>query len=305
MTLEQLLDRGRTRSIFLLAITVIVSILLVIRYFVLPHFDTSLTQGLFSASAKFLEDVSTTILVTVFVTTFIWWITPPRVRNPGVVIVEPRELRRHFAEALANSSDWRFVGGCGRYFRSAVLSEMKRRAREESISKTVSAIILNPENDVLCERHARYRSGTKRGQNEGNWTKVRVKQELLATIVVTKSTIHQEGLIDAQIFVSDHYSTFRVDLSQVCAIETREDATAPALRSDSGSYYFDALNDEYRIAKEQAKQVIGGMQECAAVFDVPSLKAAMTALNITTLGLTDPELEIVVSLVMNVSNPYE
>jgi hypothetical protein len=305
MTLEQLLDRGRTRSIFFSAITVVVLLLWVTRYFVLPRLDLTLTQGLLPAIAKVLEDVSTTIVVTVLVTVFLWWITPSRVRNLGVVVVEPRELRRHFSEALANSREWKFVGGCGRYFRSAVLQEMTRRAQHESTSKSVSAIILNPENEVLCERHARYRAGTKRGKNEGNWTKVRVKQELLATIVVAKAAAHKSGLVDVQIFVSDHFSGFRLDLSEVCAIETREDATAPALRSDAGSYYFAALHDEFRLAKEQSKSIVGGESECAAVTDVTSLKAAIAAVGFTSVGLEDEELKAVVSLVLKVSNPYE
>jgi hypothetical protein len=305
MTLEQLLDRGRTRSIFLWSIGGIVALLLVIRYFVLPRYEPSLAQGGLPIAAKLLEDVSATIVVTVLVSLFLWWITPSRVRNSGIEMVEPRELPRHFAEALANSSNWCFVGGCGRYFRSAVLQEMTRRARQESTSKSVSAVILNPENDLLCKRHARYRSGTKRGQKEGNWTKVRVKQELLATIVIAKAVAKRQGLIDVRIYLSDHYSSFRLDISQVCAIETREDSTAPALRSNSGSYYFSALNDEFRIAMEQAKPVIEGETECAAVTDLASLKTAIAALKMPALGLTDPQLEEVVKLVLNISNPYE
>jgi hypothetical protein len=305
MTLEQLFERARTRAIFFTAIAVVVALMLIVRYFVFPRFDPSLTQGVLPLAAKLLEDISATIVVTVLVAAFLWWITPSRVRNSGIVVVEPRELRRHFAEALAHSSDWRFFGGCGRYFRSAVLQEMSRRARQESTSKSVTAIVLNPENDLLCERHSRYRAGTRRGKNEGNWTKARVKQELLATIIVTKAVAHKEGLIDAHIYVSDHFSCFRVDLSQVCAIETREDATAPALRSDAGSYYFAALNDEYRIVKEQAKLVDGGEAECAAVIDLMSLKMAIKAMTMNSLNLTDSELDGVVKLVLNISNPYE
>ncbi len=307
MTLEQLLDRGRTRSIFIFSIGGLVTLLLVIRYFVLPRFEPSLAQGGLPLAAKLLEDVSATIIVTVLVAFFLWWITPSRVRNFGVEIVEPRELPRHFAEALANSNEWRFVGGCGRYFRSAVLQEMTKRARQESTSKSVSAIILNPENDLLCELHARYRAGTKRGQKEGGWTKARVRQELLATIVIAKAVAKRQGLIDLDIFLSDHYSSFRVDISQRCAIETREDPTAPALRSESGSYYFVVLNDEYRIAREQAKPIIKGKGEveCAAVTDLASLKLAIAAVGITNLSLSDLELQAVVDLVLNVSNPYE
>lgn len=305
MTLEQLLDRGRTRSIFLWSVSSVVALLLTARYFILPRFDPSLAQGGLPLAAKLLEDFSATIIITVLVAVFLWWITPSRVRNVGIEVVEPRELPRHFAEALLGSSEWRFAGGCGRYFRSAVLQEMSKRARRESTSKAVSAIILNPANDVLCERHARYRAGTKRGQADGNWTKTKVKQELLATIIVSKAVAHRQGLLDVRIFLSDHYSSFRIDISQVCAIETREDASAPALRSDSGSYYYTALIDEYRIALEQAELVVGGESQCDAVKDLPSLKTAIGAMGLNALGLTDSQLEEVVKLTMNVSNPYE
>ena len=298
-------DRARTRNIFFVAIALVAALLLLVRYFVLPHFDATLSQGGLPLVAKLLEDVSTTIVVTVVVAAFLWWITPSRVRNSGVVVIEPRELKRHFAEALSSSSDWRFFGGCGRYFRSAVLKEMKRRARQESTSKSVAAIVLNPENDLLCERHSRYRAGTSRGKSEGNWTTIRVKQELLATIVITKAVAHSEGLIDAQILVSDHFSSFRVDISQLCAIETREDATAPALRSDRGTYYYDALNDEYRLAKEQARVIQGGLLECSKVSDLSSLKNAIIAIGLNALGLSDQELEEVVALIHTASNPYE
>jgi hypothetical protein len=95
-----------------------------------------------------------------------------------------------------------------------------------------------------------------------------------------------------------------VDISQVCAIETREDATAPALRSDAASYYFDALNDEFRVVKEQAKLLPGGETECAAVTDLATLKTALAVLQMNALGLNDAELEGVVNLVKNISNPY-
>lgn len=304
MTLENLFDRSRTRNLFFGAVLITVSFLLIVRYLVLPYFDSSLTQGIVPMVAKLLEDVSTTIVVTVLIAAFLWYITPQRVRNSGVVIVEPRELKAQFSKALSSSNDWRFFGGCGRYFRSAVLTEMARRARIESTSKSVSAIVLNPDNDVLCEKHSRYRAGTGRGAHEGNWTKVRVKQELLTTIIVTKAVAHKEGLIDVHIYVSDHYSSFRVDISQNCAIETREDAAAPALRSDSGSYYFAALNDEFRIVKEQARMVVGGEAVCADVTDLASLKVAIKILGFNKLNLTDSDLAGVVSLLSKIKNPY-
>lgn len=307
MTLEQLLDRRATRNIFFALIALAVIVLMGVRYFVLPDHDPSLSQGKLPFLAKILEDLSTTLIVTVAVTVLLKWLTPSRVRNSGATIIEPRELKYHFADALTSSNEWRFSGGCGRYFRSAVLKEMARRATLDSSHKAVTAIILNPENDALCEQHARYRAGTRRGKNEGIWTKTRVKQELLATIVLTKKSAYTSGLLRARILTSDHFSTFRVDISQACAIETREDPTAPALRSDSGSYFYDALADEHRLLAEQAREIVNGEAECHVVNDLSSLKAAIKAMdiNLLALRLSDEDLAGILELIHNATNPYE
>ena len=304
VSIDSLFERAHTRRLFLTAVACMLAALLAVRYFVLPQFDPGLSRGPLPLTAQILDNVSTTIVVTLLVAAFLWWITPSPARQAGVSLVEPRELAGHFRHGLATSTTWLFFGGCGRYFRSAVLNTMKQRATAESTSKSVTAIILNSENQVLCERHARYRAGTRRGHTEGNWTSARVKQELIATIVTTKATSFSQGLLDVEILVSNHFSSFRVDISQSFAIQTKEDPRAPALRAEEGSYYYEAQMDEFRLLKEQATLVSGGECECANVSDVESLRRALTAMNLSSCQLSDPELAKVVDIVQNPENPY-
>ena len=291
------------RRLFLVAVGLLLLLLFGVRYYVLPLRDPNLSQGWMPLISQIIDNVSATLVVTLFLAAFLWWVTPPRMRQPEVVLVEPRELAAYFRKGLATSNDWRFSGGCGRYFRSAVISTMKERARAESTSKDLTAIILNPENDGLCERHATYRAGTRRGHAEGNWTRVRVKQELIATLVMVKATSFRQ-LLDVKILVSDYFSSFRVDICQSFAIQTREDPTAPALRSEEGSYYYGAQMDEFRLLREQARVVEGGKLECTEVDDVESLKRALIAMNLTACSLSNPELAEIVKIVQSPENPY-
>ena len=255
-------------------------------------------------ASQIIDNVSTTIVVTILITAFLWWLTPPRARQAGVSLIEPRELAGYFNDGLATSNTWCFFGGCGRYFRSAVLNIMTQRARAESTSKSVIAIILNPENETLCERHARYRAGTRRGHTVGHWTSARVRQELIATIVTAKAMSFNQGLLDVEILVADHFSSFRVDISKSFAIQTREDPTAPALRSEEGSYYYNAQVNEFRLLREQASVVEGGELECANVRTVESLRKALTEMKLTSCQLSARELAEVVGIVQNPENPY-
>ncbi|MCP8463222.1 hypothetical protein NK553_04595 [Pseudomonas sp. ZM23] len=305
MTLEQLLDRKKASRIFFVAVLLLVIVLLGVRYFVIPRFAPTLSQGGLPLIAKILEDASTTMVVTVLIAAFLKWVDPFRSKVLGLAMVDPWEVKTYFADALNSSNKWSFAGGCGRYFRSAVLREMQKRARSSSTSKSVEAIILNPENTLLCERHARYRSGTLRGEREGNWTTERVKQELLATVLISKRVASTATLLDVDIYVVDHFSSFRVDLAETCAIETREDPTAPALKCDSGSYYYTALNNEYRLLREQSRPIVGGEAECAAVSDLASLKTALSAVGLSGHGLSDEDLAPVLTLLRKPGTPYE
>lgn len=304
MSVDSLFERAHTRRLFVIAVVFMLATMLTVRYFVLPWFDPGLSRGLWPLAAQVLDNVSTTIVVTFLVGAFLWWITPSRTKQAGVSLIEPRELARHFNDGLAKSTTWRFFGGCGRYFRSAVLNTMKQRATAESTAKSVAAIILNPANQVLCERHARYRAGTRRGHAEGNWTGARVKQELIATIITAKAASYSQGLLDVKILVSNHFSSFRVDISESFAIQTREDPIAPALRSEEGSYYYEAQMNEFRLLKEQATLLSGGESECAKVKDVGSLKQALEAMGLDSCQLSDPELAEVVDIVQSPENPY-
>ena len=303
MSVESLFERKHTRRLFLLVVGSLLLVLLGVRYYVLPLYDPSLSQGWMPLIAQIIDNVSVTLVVTLFLAAFFLWVTPPRVRQPGVALVEPRELPAYFREGLATSNSWRFSGGCGRYFRSAVLNAMKQRAREEGTAKDLTAIILNPENGDLCERHANYRAVSRRGHAEGEWTKARVRQELLATIVIIKATSHRH-LLDIGILVSDYFSSFRVDICQSFAIQTREDPTAPALRSDRGSYYYDAQMDEFRLVEKQARLVGGGERECAEVNNVASLRSALASMGLNACLLSESELAEVVKTVQNPENPY-
>jgi hypothetical protein len=135
MTLEQLWSRKKARSLFLLGIFLSVFLLTAVRYFLLPKLDSTLSEGLWPAVAKISEDLSTTLIVTTVVAWFLSLLTPPKVISAGVAVIEPRELKSEFASALGTSNSWSFYGGCGRYFRTGVLNEMKQRVARRIGSK--------------------------------------------------------------------------------------------------------------------------------------------------------------------------
>ncbi|MFS2213733.1 hypothetical protein ACCD08_04425 [Telluria sp. Tellsp104] len=304
MTLDDILSRPQFRRNAVFALLLSIFGLACTRYLILPIFEAQLKATPSQFLAKILEDLSTSITVTFVISIIVWWLTPKSAENAKVIVLDASELKREFKSALDRSDSWWFYGGCGRYFRSAVLSTMASRATADSSNKSLRAIILDPGNARLCEQHADYRAATSQGRNDGNWTTSRVKCELLATIVLCLRTQQSNGLLHLQISVSDRFSTFRADISNSSAIETREDPKAPALKCPESSDFYKALKTEYEMLARQSRQITDPDRVCRNVADVASLKYAVEKLDLPGVTVTAAEYNTILALINDPKNPH-
>lgn len=303
MTLDDVFSRPYYRRIAVVLMVFVILLLLVSRYFILPFFSPNLQLSFPQFFAKFLEDLSAALIGTLFLAVCVMVLTPPTQSSAKVEVLEASQLKREFSSALNQSDFWWFYGGCGRYFRSAVVSAMGKRASAEG-TKTLRAIILNPTNTVLCEQHANYRAATSRGIQDGQWTASRVKCELLATIVYCLKASQKNTLLKIELSISDRFSTFRADISSISAIETREDPKAPALKSPADSDFYKALKTEFDILAQQSSSVLDSGRKCLLVTDLTTLKQAVSSLMLPGLVVTAAEYLVILGLVKDPVNPH-
>jgi len=304
MTLDDILSRPQFRKNAVLILLLSIFALICSRYLILPIFEAHLKATPSQFVAKLLEDLSTSITVTLAISIIVWWLTPKSEENARVIVLDASELKREFKSALDRSDWWWFYGGCGRYFRSAVLNYMAARATADSSNKSLRAIILDPGNARLCEQHADYRAATSQGRNDGNWTASRVKCELLATIVLCLRAQQSNGLLHLQISVSDRFSTFRADISNSAAIETREDPKAPALKFPESSDFYRALKTEYEMLAKQSRNISDPDRVCKNVVDIVTLQDAIDKLALPGVAVTAAEYDAIWALINDPKNPH-
>lgn len=304
MTLDEILSRPQSRRYAIVLLLITAFAIGCARYFVLPHLEASFEFKSPPFLLKLLEDLSTSLTITIVLSLAIHWLKPKSADSAKIMVLDASEIRGEFKEALSSSDSWRFYGGCGRYFRSAVLSAMNKRATAESSEKTLHAVILNPGNAELCEEHASYRSSTNQGRLDGNWTASRVKCELLATIVLCLRTAQSNALLRLHISVSDRFSVFRADISDSVAIETREDPKAAALKIPLGSDFYKAFRTEFQMTEKQSFLIVDSQKLCKLVRDEQTLMRAITALAIPGVHVTAQENRDILSLINRPVNPH-
>lgn len=130
--------------------------------------------------AVMIDKLLSSLLVTVFVGSFVFWLTPKVMQAANLESIRPSEIGPLLQHAMVGSDTWHFRGGTGRYTRAVTLPKMAEAARQTSMSRRVEIQLLNPDDNNVCQRYADYRNGLSSANREQeSWTLQRVRKESL------------------------------------------------------------------------------------------------------------------------------
>jgi hypothetical protein len=305
MALEDILGTRHYRRSFYMLFVLLVILLILIRYVALPQIDASLKLGWSAFAADLSDRILASLIVTVAIGTFIFWLRPDILTFAKIEVVEPRSIGPLLRDAMTKTDLWWFKGASGRYLRAQTLPSIAVHARESGVSKEIIALLIDPANDRLCEQYATYRRSLRSASQDKQWTSLRVKKEVYATILAVIRHQHDEPLLRISLALTNHFSSFRIDLSSPYAIITREDALAPAVKCDKGTYYYDSYADDILLSQQQARRL-------AQPTTIPSFTAQSADLVRTMLkdlglpaeDLNDTDLINIIAASGDRKNPY-
>ncbi len=301
--MEEILRNPRYRRMFFIVAGLVAIVILFCRFFLLPSFDVelSISRGAFFAAV--LDNLFSTLVVTVAIGTFVFWFTPRIMPRAKLEAVEPRDIGRLLRSAAENANEWWFRGGLGRYTRSITLRTMASGARSQNLRRRITIEIIDPDDHAVCAKYARYRQGLRSASKGGTtWTEESVRIELFATILAAYIVKAQDSMMDVTVVLSAWYSSFRLDLSSLYVVVTKEDPAAPAMRCDTGTYFYDAYRDDVVLTASQGRRLGNPPID----FDPQALTPNVVRSLFVHLGLdtTGVELERVIEKAKDSRNPY-
>ena len=304
--MQDILERPHYRKLFFLVMALLLVIILVVRFFVLPAFDDKLAITPSSLTASLLDDVFTSIVVTVAIGGFVFWLTPQVMHKSKLESVEPHDIGDLLRSAANDTSEWWFRGGLGRYTRTTTLRLMDEAARRKNVRLQITIEILDPDNQELRASYATYRQGRNSALADASpWTETRVRHELLATILRAYKTKAQETMLDVKVVLSQFYSSFRLDVSSQYVVVTKEDKRAPALRCDKGTYFYNAYRDDVMLSASQGRHLGSKPAELDLSHLTPSVaRQLFEHLLIKTDGVSDEGMASVIVMASDTKDPY-
>jgi hypothetical protein len=253
--MNEILLQKHYRKVFYFVVVLLLAFILAVRFFTIPHFQPNLSISLWASMADLADKLATSLLVTVFIGSFIFWLTPDIVKRSPIEVVEPKRINPLLTSAASLTKSWIYQGACGRYTRAATLPMMAQAAKTEGFGRDITICVLNPKNNDLCTEYATYRRSLKSGSEGVPWTCETVQEEVIATAVSAMRYQTAEPLLRIRVFFVNSFSAFRFDISDQYVVITKEEKDAAALKADVGTYFYDSYKDDIRLTERLATQL--------------------------------------------------
>lgn len=285
--MDEILNNVRLRNLFFVCAVGLAAVLAGLRYAVLPRLNPNLPGGATVTVAQFCDSLLTSLIATIAIGSFIFFVTPKVMRVAKIEPVDPKDINRLLREAALKSTRWTFKGGMGRYTRYETLPTLLRMGRDSGIPRRITLMLINPDESQACRSYASYREGLASATKGQQLTADTVRNQVLATIVAASRATVNESMVDIEIFLLNAWSVMRVDLSDQYVLVTGEDSREPGLRADSGTHFYKTYSKDLEFIARQARRLpkLELNISLEAPDDVPQL---LRALDISSEGL-DPE----------------
>lgn len=172
----------------------------------------------------------------------------------------PAALEPVFRDAREHTEHWTFRGGTGTYTRAKTLPQCVEIAKNRvgRGRMTINLMILDPSDEQLCRRYARYRATLPEpvdGTGEG-WTMERTQKESYATVLAAGWHKRRYDPLEIRVYLTSTMSTFRYDMSDSQLIITQDDPQFPAMVIPKSSQHYDAYATELDESRKQARPII-------------------------------------------------
>jgi hypothetical protein len=217
-----------------------------------------------------------------------------------------KEIGTCLRRALTSTNVWLHKGSSGRYLRAEVAPTLARAARDSSSGRDLRAQILDPDNEHVCNAYAEYRRGLASASrdNEG-WSKARVREELLATILKLYILMIESPHLKIKLFLTNSFSIFRIDLSFGEVVVTTEDERDPAFRFSNTSDFYDAYRNEFNFSEKQAREIVLRSSGSHPItVDSNFLKTLFPSIKISIDGLDESAWTHIIQKFSTSRNPY-
>lgn len=212
--------------------------------------------ALVDAALGYVRAIAAAILTSLFLLWVITSFIPRNKKVDNLTELEASKITNEFDSLLSTASRWRYRGNFGRYLRGKVLPTLAGRQNCH-----ISACIIDPTNQELCEKHARYRSQINSVDKGKKYDSDAVALEVLVTMVIC-AWYAVNRRVAIELYLSTSFDPVRIDSNDEAMILTVEDRRSPALRITKDHFTYQHFEMSMEFARRQGRKIeLDGIRE--------------------------------------------
>ncbi|WP_201593184.1 hypothetical protein [Psychrobacter sp. Pi2-51] len=257
--------------------------------------------SLLEAFIGYIRSIAAAILTSLFLLWVITSFLPHQKKGEGLTEIEAQKITKEFDELLKSAKRWRYKGNFGRYMRGKVLPTL---ANQQNCH--ISACIIDPTNNELCDEHARYRSQINSIDKGSKYDADTVALQVLVTVVICAwYSINTRATIE--LYLSQSFDPVRIDSNDDAMIITVEDRRSHALKVTKHHFTYEHFEMSMEFARKQGRKVnLGGVRSDIKLSELQQQDVS-TALNLADMSELCQRLtpEKILQACLESKNPYE
>lgn len=298
------LQNKTNRKQFYLLIFFLLLVIFSTRYFIIPYCYTETIEISHTLLYEILDKLFSSVLVTIGLATFIFWLTPKNKLNAQMKIIQPIEIKEIFKKAMSDTDFWIFNGGSGRFTRSQTIPNLVKLSKEKNKSIDISIVIINPMNEEIINQYVDYKNSLRTSKKREKKTIKSVQIDLISTIISCHIWKTEQPLLDIKLYLKNHFSIFRIDISTKKVIITKEDPNEPAILFEKETFFYTSQIEEQKQVLKLFDEIKLSKFVDLKNINITEVKKISTQLKFDNLLKEDDYKEILKKIKSN-ENPYE
>lgn len=253
MVIKDILKSPTKIRAYFVGLTIFFVALVILNYYLLPEIFLRFDLIYEGAAVSFLNNIIALLASSIVASGFIWLVTPSGLGSGDINIIAPYDLKSTLRTMIDATERFSYVGHTARWNRAVTLPRLYEVANESKSTKHIELVIIDPDNDKVCELYSSFGHGERRkGRAISEIRDVKIE---LFTTFLTCLKFNKSPFLDIKLYVSSQVSLFRLDIADDAIVMTKPNTGDPALHFPKGTFFYSSYKEDFNVTKLQCREI--------------------------------------------------
>lgn len=235
MVIKDIIKSPAKIRLYFIVLAVVLVISIAANYYLLPSAFIYFGGVYEGVLPSFVNNIIALLGSSLLASGFFWFVTPSGLDSSDVNVIASHDIKGTLNSMIDKTERFYYYGHTARWNRAVTFPKILVQANESRSTKYIEAIILDPDDEDVCQFYASFGYGDRaKGRNIQSVRDVRLE---LLTTVLRCIEINNSPFINFELSATNKVSISRLYISDNALILTKPYRGDPALHFPKGTFF--------------------------------------------------------------------